>query len=542
MSDDSRVRSQSAAPPSVSADYDPIHATIVATATGRWFLDEYARRCRSAETDLVLAALERIEQAIAAGQAPAPAERVQADLAALVESIRQMRGDVVERHGDPAASGEAAVAEFRNAVEQVQDLVLAARGGDAASDLSAQISFQTNRLAGAADRLERSMGALRALLGLVDDLDQRLRDLAQLPTQVADAANEPSPAAASGSAASPAEWAQPSADATPPAPDPMLAGLEREEPEAWHAPQGEALWDMPTAPDAPAGEQTAAAEPVSEATVSDWTFAPTDAEPEPDSQPPPMAEPAAAESVLSALERIEVREYGRRVVATAVVPPEPDVVPVHLEVAEMPAEPAEGGGAQYAGGLDDLVIGGPPPPAAAAEPNVALPDVEWTLAPRAPSPAAESMLDADLFDTDNGSAPAPLKADAPADLGSDLSFESAGSGPLERAIEPHREEPAVFMEAVTEAPATEPQPPDAATTAIPRDLPADLQAPWSARSPHPEQAREPESEPRPPAPEGEGETDVPSVRQRLEDMRHAIAALMDEVSEKTARRIPPRQP
>jgi hypothetical protein len=44
MSDDSLARNHSAAPPGADADFDVIHATIVATERGRWFLDEYARR------------------------------------------------------------------------------------------------------------------------------------------------------------------------------------------------------------------------------------------------------------------------------------------------------------------------------------------------------------------------------------------------------------------------------------------------------------------------------------------------------------------
>ena len=46
------------------ADYDAICATVMESARGRWFLQEYARRNRNADTRVVLDAIERIEAVI----------------------------------------------------------------------------------------------------------------------------------------------------------------------------------------------------------------------------------------------------------------------------------------------------------------------------------------------------------------------------------------------------------------------------------------------------------------------------------------------
>ena len=51
-------------PPSVDSDYDSIHAAVMETVRGRWFLAEYARRNRSADTDVLLKAIGRIESFI----------------------------------------------------------------------------------------------------------------------------------------------------------------------------------------------------------------------------------------------------------------------------------------------------------------------------------------------------------------------------------------------------------------------------------------------------------------------------------------------
>ncbi len=50
--------------PSVDSDYDSIHAAVMETVRGRWFLSEYARRNRHAETDVLLKAIGRIESFI----------------------------------------------------------------------------------------------------------------------------------------------------------------------------------------------------------------------------------------------------------------------------------------------------------------------------------------------------------------------------------------------------------------------------------------------------------------------------------------------
>jgi hypothetical protein len=54
-------------------DYAALLATLAASARGRGFLAEYGRRQRIAETQMLLAALARLEAMVAAQQ-PAPAE------------------------------------------------------------------------------------------------------------------------------------------------------------------------------------------------------------------------------------------------------------------------------------------------------------------------------------------------------------------------------------------------------------------------------------------------------------------------------------
>jgi hypothetical protein len=51
-------------PPLNAADYDAIEAAVMETRRGRWFLAEYARRNRSADTEMLLAAIRRLADAL----------------------------------------------------------------------------------------------------------------------------------------------------------------------------------------------------------------------------------------------------------------------------------------------------------------------------------------------------------------------------------------------------------------------------------------------------------------------------------------------
>jgi hypothetical protein len=48
--------------------YDAIYATVMESARGRWFLAEYARRNRNADTEFVLSAIDRMASLIQAGR------------------------------------------------------------------------------------------------------------------------------------------------------------------------------------------------------------------------------------------------------------------------------------------------------------------------------------------------------------------------------------------------------------------------------------------------------------------------------------------
>jgi hypothetical protein len=66
------------------ADYDAIHEAFMETSRGRWFLTEYAKRNRNADTRMVLDAVERIEASLAS-QRQAAAEVAAAETEPQIE-------------------------------------------------------------------------------------------------------------------------------------------------------------------------------------------------------------------------------------------------------------------------------------------------------------------------------------------------------------------------------------------------------------------------------------------------------------------------
>jgi hypothetical protein len=72
-------------------DFDTIEAAVMETARGRWFLKEYARRNRNADTQAVLESLERLKEKPLDANTVAPLKEYLEEMAA---AIRQTKAEV----------------------------------------------------------------------------------------------------------------------------------------------------------------------------------------------------------------------------------------------------------------------------------------------------------------------------------------------------------------------------------------------------------------------------------------------------------------
>ena len=72
-------------------DYDAIREAFMETARGRWFLGEYAKRNRNADTHMVLDAVARVEENLAALQQPVPDSGLAEALVAIRRAVDEAR-------------------------------------------------------------------------------------------------------------------------------------------------------------------------------------------------------------------------------------------------------------------------------------------------------------------------------------------------------------------------------------------------------------------------------------------------------------------
>ena len=76
------------------SDYAAIEEAVLETARGRWFLAEYARRNRQADTQMLLTAIARLEDVIRGNSGLNAADRLRGGLIDMAKAIAQTRAEI----------------------------------------------------------------------------------------------------------------------------------------------------------------------------------------------------------------------------------------------------------------------------------------------------------------------------------------------------------------------------------------------------------------------------------------------------------------
>src|SRR5262249_33638188 len=111
--------------PSLAGDgeYGGIREAFLETSRGRWFLGEYARRNRNADTTKVLDAVARIEEALAAQKAPPapPADDQRGELLAAIRSALAQAEDAASAalDGLPLNEGLAPIRKGARIIKEI---------------------------------------------------------------------------------------------------------------------------------------------------------------------------------------------------------------------------------------------------------------------------------------------------------------------------------------------------------------------------------------------------------------------------------------
>lgn len=129
------------------ADYDAIEAALLQSPRGRWFLAEYARRNRSADTQMLLDALTKLELDLLRPERQREASNVLADLIEMSEAIARTRREIAaikppsqiiaitEELDSIVEAAEKATSDILEAAEEIQEVAWTLR--EAGSDSAA---------------------------------------------------------------------------------------------------------------------------------------------------------------------------------------------------------------------------------------------------------------------------------------------------------------------------------------------------------------------------------------------------------------------
>jgi hypothetical protein len=177
-------------------DYDAINEAFMETSRGRWFLGEYAKRNRNADTRMVLDAVARIETNLAAQNQPAPEQDN-----GLAEALTAIRNAVDETRAAASAALdrvvlEEALAPIRRGARIIKEIAWRWREIGADARICDLLDSQVSAIEAGCGQVAAN-DSLTALSAAFDRLEGRIRQLDDsdaAPTDAEAVVSSPSPA------------------------------------------------------------------------------------------------------------------------------------------------------------------------------------------------------------------------------------------------------------------------------------------------------------------------------------------------------------
>lgn len=186
--------SQESQPPVISReDYEAIEAAVMETTRGRWFLSEYARRNRNADTGVLLDAIARLEKRLAPGISDGNTLQLQRELTDMAETLTQTKLDlahsIVEATGlaaepapervfdDVVQAAEKAGSAVLNAAEHVQEIAWALREGADDGRAIEDLDRQALEIYRASNQNTLTTARVRTIVGVLREMESRLETI-----------------------------------------------------------------------------------------------------------------------------------------------------------------------------------------------------------------------------------------------------------------------------------------------------------------------------------------------------------------------------
>jgi hypothetical protein len=198
------------------ADYDAISAAFMETSRGRWFLSEYAKRNRNADTRMVLDAVARIEQNLAAQKEAAPDHALAEVLAAIREAVDEARTTASAAFGGAAV--DQSLAPIRNGAQVIRETLLRLREIGVGGRIYDVMDSQVNAIEAGCNQIA-STDAKAALSAAFDLIDQRIKGFAGDDAAPSSVRETPPPASAAVDEQAPAATATAQIEIAVPEPD-----------------------------------------------------------------------------------------------------------------------------------------------------------------------------------------------------------------------------------------------------------------------------------------------------------------------------------
>lgn len=169
-------------------DYDAISQAFMETSRGRWFLGEYAKRNRNADTRMVLDAVARIEETLAAQRQPAVEDRLPEALAAIRRAVDEA-GAAASVALDNLALEEN-LAPVRKGARVIKEIAWWWREIGADGRICDLLDSQVSAIEGACGQIS-STSAQAALSAAFDLIKERIAEFGDGDTAAAQVAEEP---------------------------------------------------------------------------------------------------------------------------------------------------------------------------------------------------------------------------------------------------------------------------------------------------------------------------------------------------------------
>lgn len=180
----SPISAQPASP--TDADFEAISEAFMETTRGRWFLAEFARRNRNADTAMVLDAVARIERSLAAQKEqqaqqappPEPSTALPEALAAVKTILAAARDRADTVLSDPSA--DLGLVAARKCARVIREIAWGLRESGADGRICTLLESQVEAINAACDQVSAA-GLRDGVLQAFDDAAQRIAALAPAP-------------------------------------------------------------------------------------------------------------------------------------------------------------------------------------------------------------------------------------------------------------------------------------------------------------------------------------------------------------------------